>query len=194
MSWQDEVERVRVASGIDRIVPGLYIFRWKASDSAGSSIGAVFYDEDGRVWMAPTNWIGPSWATWGNVDRVELVLSERQWRESSQSVESITLKLAATKRGSAAHGDTGAMSSSWSWTRRATDAWIAVRTGQMVKLCAERPGHSEFVWVHVEEAGRYVDGVEWFLGRLDSAPFFDFPELCAGEVVRFTQPEVHEVR
>lgn len=61
------------------IVHGLYIFRWK---SGGASLASVGFDNEGRRWFAPTNWIAVPSYDWSRVESVETILLEPDWREN----------------------------------------------------------------------------------------------------------------
>lgn len=55
---------------VDALLPGLYLVHWK---EGGTSLAAVGIRNDGRRWLAPTNWVAPSSPDknpWPMVDRV----------------------------------------------------------------------------------------------------------------------------
>ena len=60
---------------VRKLGPGLYRIFWK---TGGVSLAAVGVTEDGKLWMAPTNWVtlldrADYRKTWAMVERVELI-------------------------------------------------------------------------------------------------------------------------
>lgn len=56
---------------VDKLVPGLYLVRWK---EGGRSQAAIGIGSDGRHWLAPINWVAPSFDHWRLVASVERLL------------------------------------------------------------------------------------------------------------------------
>ena len=60
-----------------RLRNGIYIVYWK---SGGKSIAAVGQKQNGKMWLAPINWIfaGSGKMTWGLVKKVQFV-GDEEW-------------------------------------------------------------------------------------------------------------------
>lgn len=53
---------------------GLYRVFWK--DDGGESVASIGMSTDGRLWLAPSNWLAPSLSPdWDRVDRVEALVA-----------------------------------------------------------------------------------------------------------------------
>ena len=39
---------------------GIYKIKWKKKCGGGKSVGAIYMDSAGTLWLAPSNWIGPA--------------------------------------------------------------------------------------------------------------------------------------
>lgn len=65
-------------SDVKKLKHGLYKIWWKKKHGGGTSLAAVGSLDDGRRWLAPTNWTAcgfmPAVAThWHTVEKVKLI-------------------------------------------------------------------------------------------------------------------------
>jgi hypothetical protein len=58
------------------LAPGLYLVYWKGTGP--TSVAAIGVCEDGRNWLAPTNWVRPATdhLVWRQVERVKRISTD----------------------------------------------------------------------------------------------------------------------
>lgn len=65
---------------VSKLVNGIYILWY--GERTELVVAAVGRSSEGHVWFAPTNWITVPWFDWSNIERAELITTQRDELEA----------------------------------------------------------------------------------------------------------------